>query len=106
MTNATTQATTATVGFEFADVDPRTLTVETNVRVAANIDKEFVASIRDLGVLQPVLAVRENGALRARAGQRRTLAAIEAGLATIPARLHRYMPDPYPSNRFERSDVR
>ncbi|WP_345763389.1 ParB/RepB/Spo0J family partition protein [Diaminobutyricibacter sp. McL0608] len=67
-------------------VDPNTLTLEANVRPSSPLTKEFVASIRDHGVLTPVLARRdEQGGLIVRAGQRRTLAAREAGLSTIPA---------------------
>lgn len=66
-------------------VDPRTLLIETNVRTSADLDPEFIASVRDLGVLTPVLVHRTSDGLRVRAGQRRTLAAIEAGRETIPA---------------------
>jgi ParB family chromosome partitioning protein len=46
---------------------------------------EFLHSIRENGVLTPVTAVRyENGTVLVRTGQRRTLAAREVGLATIP----------------------
>jgi ParB family chromosome partitioning protein len=56
-----------------------------NVRTETAADKDFVASIKDLGVLQPIRAVRTtDGALRVETGHRRTLAAIEAGLATVP----------------------
>lgn len=73
---------------EFAWLDPRTLTVEANVRTTAALDRAFVASIRQHGVLMPVLVVRDaDGALLVRAGQRRTLGAIEAEVATIPARI-------------------
>jgi ParB family chromosome partitioning protein len=77
----TTPATTPTIII----VDPRTLLVEANVRTDAALDPEFVDSVRDLGVLTPVLVHRTPDGLRVRAGQRRTLAAIEAGRDTIPA---------------------
>ncbi|MFS0703263.1 ParB/RepB/Spo0J family partition protein [Cellulomonas sp. 179-A 9B4 NHS] len=79
----TTNATPSTP--TVVDVDPRTLLVEKNVRTDAALDAEFVASIRDLGVLTPVLVHRTPEGLRVRAGQRRTLGAIEAGRETIPA---------------------
>lgn len=66
-------------------VDPHTLAVEANVRTEASITKQFVASIKENGVLVPIVAIRdEDGTLRVRAGQRRTLAAREAGLETVP----------------------
>ena len=66
-------------------IDPGTLLVDVNVRAETVADKEFVASIKDLGVLQPIRAVRtSDGQLRVEFGHRRTLAAIEAGLATVP----------------------
>ena len=66
-------------------VDPNTLSIETNVRVEAGLTKQFVASIKENGVLVPIVAVRDSdGVLHVRAGQRRTLAAREAGLATVP----------------------
>ena len=66
-------------------VDPNTLVLETNVRTQAGVTKQFVASIKENGVLTPITAVRgEDGTLMVRAGQRRTLAAREAELATVP----------------------
>lgn len=66
-------------------IDPQTLTVETNVRTEASLGKEFVDSIRANGVLQPILAWRDtDGTVHVRAGQRRTLAAREAGVTTVP----------------------
>src|ERR1700752_3923775 len=58
---------------------------DANVRDAAAIDAEFVASVKEHGVLTPIAAVRgRDGVVRVRAGQRRTLAAREAGLPTVP----------------------
>lgn len=65
-------------------LDPNTLEVEANVRTEASLTKQFIASIKEQGVLTPVVAVRENGKVKVRAGQRRTLAAREAGLTSIP----------------------
>lgn len=70
---------------EFGLLDPRTLLVETNVRAEANLTPRFLKSIRDNGVLSPILVQRTEQGLRVRAGQRRTLAAVEVGLAAIPA---------------------
>ncbi|KRC43017.1 hypothetical protein ASE15_03410 [Oerskovia sp. Root22] len=71
----------------FADLDPRTLLIEANVRAQVNLDAQFIASLREHGVLMPVLVQRTDQGLVVRAGQRRTLGAIEAGLVTIPARI-------------------
>lgn len=66
-------------------LDPHTLELELNVRTDAALDAEFVASIKEHGVLTPIAARRDpDGVVRVRAGQRRTLAAREAGLSTVP----------------------
>lgn len=66
-------------------IDPATLTVDTNVRKEAGLTKEFVASIKEHGVLVPVVAHRtEDGTVHVLMGQRRTLGAIEAGSTAIP----------------------
>jgi ParB family transcriptional regulator, chromosome partitioning protein len=70
------------------DLDPRSLLVDVNIRTDARLDKDFVASIKDLGVLVPIIAVRTAaGDVRVRFGHRRTLAAIEADLATVPVEI-------------------
>lgn len=75
--------TTPTV--ERVEVDPRTLLIDVNIRLDARLDKDFTNSIKDLGVLVPITAVRTAGGdLRVRFGHRRTLAAIEGGLDTVP----------------------
>jgi len=78
---ATSQQSAAQV----EQLDPRTLLVDANVRLDIRLDPAFVASIKDLGVLEPIVAVRTaEGAIRVRLGHRRTLAAIEAGRLTVP----------------------
>jgi ParB family chromosome partitioning protein len=70
---------------ERADLDPKTLLVDVNIRRDSRLDKDFVASIKELGVVVPIIAVRTAaGDVRVRFGHRRTLAAIEAGLPTVP----------------------
>lgn len=65
-------------------LDPTRLLVDLNIR-EAKLDKEFLASIKDHGVIEPIVAVRtDEGAVRVRHGHRRTLAAIEAGLDLVP----------------------
>lgn len=80
------QSTTARVASgELAVIDPATLVIDANVRTDVALDKGFVASIAERGVIQPVIATRDtDGTIRVRDGQRRTLAAREAGLDSIP----------------------
>lgn len=66
-------------------LDPATLTVDTNVRKDAALTPEFVSSIKEHGVLVPVVAHRAvDGTVHVQMGQRRTLAAVEVGLTSIP----------------------
>jgi ParB family chromosome partitioning protein len=52
-----------------------------------------VASVKEHGVLNPIAAMRgEDGVVRVRAGQRRTLAAREAGLTTVPVYVRAHCP--------------
>lgn len=70
---------------ELVRINPAELTLEDNVRAEAALDKQFLASVKENGVLVPVVAVRgEDGTLKVRMGQRRTLAAQETGIDTIP----------------------
>ena len=84
MSTTTPQAsTTRQVSLE--QLDPATLVIADNVRLDPRLDRQFLASIRERGVLEPVLLYRaEDGTLTVLAGQRRTLAAREVGQATIP----------------------
>lgn len=80
MTEAINQPTGVLV-----DANPHNLMIESNVRTEASLTKQFVASIKENGVLVPIVALRDdNGTLWVRAGQRRTLAAREAGLESVP----------------------
>lgn len=64
---------------------PDTVQLDDNVRTDAALTKAFVASIAENGVLVPITAIRTpDGVIHVRTGQRRTLAAREAGLSTIP----------------------
>ena len=66
-------------------VDPTQVIVEAIVRSTAPLDKDFLASIRQNGVLTPIFARGDGpGNVIVRAGQRRTLAAREVGLRSIP----------------------
>jgi ParB family chromosome partitioning protein len=83
-TNTTTTAP-ATTEAVVEHVDPTVLVVDANVRTEASVSRAFVTSIKERGVIQPVLATRDSaGTLHVRDGQRRTLAAREAELSSIP----------------------
>lgn len=79
---------TTTIAGTIEHLDPHTLIIETNVRPSAPVTPAFVQSIRENGVLTPVLGHRgDDGQVTVRAGQRRVFAAREAGLTTIPVYL-------------------
>ena len=66
-------------------IDPTTLTIDANIRADGQLDKAFLASIKEHGVIQPVVAHRtEGGGAHVLYGQRRTLAAVEAKLELMP----------------------
>jgi len=89
MTDTTQQpdvVETAPVG-TLEHLDPATLEIGENVRDEAILDKSFLASIAEHGVLTPITAVRSADnpdVIRVRNGQMRTLAARELGLTTVP----------------------
>jgi ParB family chromosome partitioning protein len=65
-------------------LDPTQLTIDANVRADVRLDAEFLASIKQHGVLQPVVAHRTEAGVHVLYGQRRTLAAVESALPTMP----------------------
>jgi ParB family chromosome partitioning protein len=65
-------------------LDPKTVTIGTNIRDLPDLDPEFVESIRQQGILQPILATRHDGVVTVQAGQSRTRAALQVGLDRIP----------------------
>lgn len=70
-------------------LDPRALTIDVNVRKDAALTPEFIASIREHGVIEPVIGHRkDNGdgttTVHVLMGQRRTRGAVEAGTELIP----------------------
>lgn len=66
-------------------LDPATLTVDVNVRKDAALTADFIASVREHGVMEPVIAHRkDDGTVHVLMGQRRTRAAVEAGRPLIP----------------------
>ena len=69
---------------EIQTIDPTTLLVDLNTRSDLDLNKEFVASIKEYGVIVPIVAIKTDGGLRVRMGHRRTVAAIEAGHTSVP----------------------
>ncbi len=70
---------------ECIDADPTTLIIGDNVRATAHLDRQFLASLREHGVMNPIQATRtSDGTLTVKRGQRRTLGAVKAGLTTVP----------------------
>lgn len=67
-------------------LDPGTLLVDLNIR-EADVTPGFVASIKDLGVLEPIVAYRSEAGIRVRFGHRRTLGAVKAGRKLVPVML-------------------
>lgn len=72
---------------QLLQMDPASLLVDFNVRTDAALGKEFLASVREYGVLVPIVAVRSEQGVRVRYGQRRTLAAVQAGHPLVPVYL-------------------
>src|SRR6188472_394737 len=77
-----------TTTVERVEIDPAELLIDVNVRKDDRLDKDFIASIKELGVLVPITAVRKTeGELRVRFGHRRTRAALEVGLGSVPVEI-------------------
>jgi ParB family chromosome partitioning protein len=71
---------------ELAWLDPATLLTDHNIR-PPRTDAPFadlVASIREHGVLVPIVATRDHHGIRVRYGHRRVLAAVHAGRTSVP----------------------
>lgn len=65
-------------------LDPTLLLVGPNVRKEVDLSKEFVSSIKQLGVRVPITAALTADGYEVIDGQRRTLAAVDAGLKEVP----------------------
>jgi ParB family transcriptional regulator, chromosome partitioning protein len=61
--------------------------IEVEAATGADVDRDLVNSIRDLGVLEPVILELQGDNFSVIDGRRRTLAARAAGLKSIPARV-------------------
>lgn len=82
----TAEDTTALPVAQVVQIDPNVLVVEENIRREVNLPRKFVNSVRLHGVIVPILAHPDSeGNIVVRDGQRRTLAAREAGIASVPA---------------------
>lgn len=69
-------------------MNPAHLTLDINVRKDADLNATFLESISQHGVIQPVIAHQtSDGSAHVIMGQRRTLAAVEVGLESIPVHL-------------------
>lgn len=80
-------------------VDPAELIVGVNTRTEVQLDKNFLASIRQRGVREPIAVRRDTeGRLVVRKGKQRTLAAVQEGLALVPVFLE---PEPLEGNEAE-----
>ncbi|TFD16201.1 hypothetical protein E3T26_04785 [Cryobacterium sp. TMT1-21] len=80
-TNEKREAMTQTI----EHVAPGDLIIEANVREDTKVTAEWVAHLKEVGVIVPILVERNHaGGLNVIDGQRRTLGAIEAGLVTVP----------------------
>lgn len=67
--NQNTTTAPATSDAVVEHVDPTVLVVDANVRTEASVDRAFVTSIKERGVIQPVLATRGSaGTLHVRDG--------------------------------------
>jgi ParB family transcriptional regulator, chromosome partitioning protein len=66
-------------------LSPADVIVDSNIRREVKTDKPFWASIKQDGVLQPILVELRDGKHHLIDGQRRLLAALDAPLAEIPA---------------------
>ena len=70
-------------------LDPRELRTATNVRNDLRLEKSFVDSIRQHGILEPIVGHRgPDGVVTIAYGHRRAAAAIEAGLTAVPTLVH------------------
>jgi ParB family transcriptional regulator, chromosome partitioning protein len=74
----------------FELVDPSTLIVGDNVRKTLDLDAEFLEDIRKRGVRVPIVVYpNDAGQYLVHMGQRRTVAAVQVGRATVPAMIVR-----------------
>lgn len=73
------------MNLELIEVEIADLIIGSNVRAKLRNLGPLTASIRERGILEPVLVARDGDKFRLVAGGRRVAAATEAGLAVVPA---------------------
>jgi ParB family chromosome partitioning protein len=83
-TKAVPAAPASIPDMELLHLDPNTIKIRENVRLDPNLDKDFIASVKERGVLVPVQAYRDDLGITILRGERRILAAQQAGHATVP----------------------
>lgn len=70
---------------ELVQVPASDLIIDKNVRRTVDVDKSFISSIRNHGILQPPVGWKDDaGKIHITMGQRRTIAAQKIGLETVP----------------------
>jgi ParB family chromosome partitioning protein len=78
-------STTPTPVAELVAINPAKLALTANIRSSSDLDPTFLASIKDHGVLVPIVARRDaEDTLTVLYGHRRTAAAVAASLPTVP----------------------
>lgn len=78
-------AKTATPAITIEHLNPADIHVEANIRRTVKTDRTFWSTIKQDGVVVPVIVEKRDDGYHLIDGQRRTLAAVDAGLTTIPA---------------------
>lgn len=74
-------------------LDPNELIIADNVRLDPKLDRGLIASIKARGVLTTIDAWRDAEGVHVLRGQRRTLAARQAGAATVPVAVSATRPE-------------
>src|SRR3546814_436604 len=102
---ATHTADEPITGETYLRMHPDAIDIGRNARISniLPLDPEFLESVRTHGVITPVTATRlADGAIVLRDGQRRTLAAREVGLASVPVLVREDTTDDEKTREFER----
>lgn len=92
-------------GETYLRMHPDAIDIGRNARISniLPLDPEFLESVRTHGVITPVTATRlADGAIVLRDGQRRTLAAREVGLTSVPVLVREDTTDDEKTREFER----
>jgi ParB family chromosome partitioning protein len=78
--------TTSTSPAKAVEVDPTTLEFDANVRTDMCLDRGFLSSLRERGVLEPIVCYHRDHdhTLVVLHGHRRTLAVVQAARSVVP----------------------